>query len=125
MGQPRYESSDADPRLIAAIAAGVSLFLIGAPLALLLFYPQASIAPGGFDPSKLPPPPRLQTDPSKDRVALHAEEERQLTGYGWINRNAGIVRIPIERAMELIVQRGILGWDEPAPAPDLPPRVPR
>jgi hypothetical protein len=111
--------------LIAVIAAGVGVFLIVAPLALYTFYPQASIGPSRVDPSKLPPAPRLQTNPFEDRAALHADEEQQLSSYGWSDRDTGIVRIPIDRAMELISERGIPGWDQAIPAPIVPPRVPR
>jgi len=36
-----------------------------------------------------------------------AEEQAQLSSYGWINRDAGIAHIPIDRAMEIIVARGL------------------
>jgi hypothetical protein len=53
------------------------------------------------------PLPREQPDPKVDLKALREREERDLTSYGWVNRQAGIVRIPIERAMQLIVERGL------------------
>jgi hypothetical protein len=34
-------------------------------------------------------------------------EEKSLYSYGWVDEKAGIVRIPIERAMDLLVQRGL------------------
>jgi hypothetical protein len=54
-----------------------------------------------------PPEPRLQTSPRDDLVALHAWEDRALTTYGIVDGQAGIVRIPIERAMDLIAERGL------------------
>jgi hypothetical protein len=50
-----------------------------------------------------PPPPRLQAAPERDLKALRAAEDAQLNGYGWVDRRAGVVRIPIERALELVV----------------------
>ena len=44
------------------------------------------------------------TAPRVDTAALEATQEALLSGYGWIDQQAGIARIPIERAMELIVQ---------------------
>jgi hypothetical protein len=54
-----------------------------------------------------PPGPRLQVTPEKDMAALRAEEQAALTGYAWVDRGAGRVRIPIERAMALIAARGV------------------
>jgi hypothetical protein len=52
-----------------------------------------------------PPEPRLQVDPVGDLSALRAREAAQLGGYGWVDRQAGVVHIPIDRAMELLVAR--------------------
>jgi hypothetical protein len=56
---------------------------------------------------QLPPEPRLQTHPIRDLRDLRAAEDATLTSYGWIDRQAGVVRIPIARAMELLVKRGL------------------
>lgn len=56
--------------------------------------------------NRLPPEPRLQTDPRQDLRDMRAREEVFLTTYGWVDKNAGIVRIPIEEAMRLAVERG-------------------
>jgi len=54
------------------------------------------------------PTPRVQTDDGNQDVAnLHARESLLLDHYSWIDRKSGKVRIPIERAMELIAQRGL------------------
>jgi hypothetical protein len=53
------------------------------------------------------PSPHLQLSPPTDLAAFRAQEERALTNYGWLDRSNGVVRIPIERAMELLVQRGL------------------
>jgi hypothetical protein len=53
------------------------------------------------------PKPNLQMNPQVDLATFRAQEDAELNGYGWINRTSGVVRIPIERAMELIAQRGL------------------
>ena len=53
------------------------------------------------------PEPKLQGDPASDLTRFRAHEDKTLTSYGWVDRAAGIVRIPIERAMELIAERGL------------------
>jgi hypothetical protein len=56
---------------------------------------------------ELPPEPRLQTAPVQDLRQLRAAEDAVLNSYGWIDRKNGVVRIPIERAMELLARRGL------------------
>jgi len=64
------------------------------------------------------PTPRVQTDDGNQDVAdLHARESLLLDNYSWVDRRAGKVRIPIERAMELIAERGL----PVAPAVQTPP----
>ena len=56
---------------------------------------------------RLPPEPRLQTDPRDDLANLRRAEDEVLQSYAWIDRNAGVVRIPIEQAMKLTAERGL------------------
>jgi hypothetical protein len=54
------------------------------------------------------PTPRVQTDDGNQDVAdLHAREDLLLDNYSWADQAQGKVRIPIERAMELLAQRGL------------------
>lgn len=54
------------------------------------------------------PTPRVQTDDGNQDIAdLHAREDLLLDHYTWADESKGTVRIPIERAMELIAQRGL------------------
>jgi hypothetical protein len=53
---------------------------------------------------RIPPPePRLQTKPNADLQVYLSQEKQSLSSYGWIHQKKGIVRIPIERAMILLV----------------------
>ena len=54
------------------------------------------------------PTPRLQTDDGAQDIAdLHAREDLLLNNYSWVDQSQGKARIPIERAMDLIAQRGL------------------
>jgi hypothetical protein len=57
--------------------------------------------------SRLPPEPRLQTAPRQDLRDLRQREQEMLNGYHWVDRAAGIVRIPIKDAMQLTLERGL------------------
>ena len=108
-----YERSDADPRLIAALALGVAAFLIVTPFGLLALYPGADRL--GAPPAErpLPPQPRLQVRPKTDLDVLRAMERERLPSFGWVASNR-----KIERAMGLLAERGLAEWPSPpAPAP--------
>lgn len=59
------------------------------------------------DPRKEPPEPRLQPSPVIDLQRFRASEEVILNSYGWIDPEKRIVRIPVERAMELVAKEGL------------------
>ena len=61
-----------------------------------------------------PPEPRLQVNPRAELLALRAREQATLDTYGWIDKERGVVRIPIEKAMDLLAKRGILARPKPA-----------
>jgi hypothetical protein len=51
--------------------------------------------------------PRLQISAPADLHEFREKEAQQLTTYGWVNQTAGVVRIPVDRAMELVLQKGL------------------
>ena len=53
------------------------------------------------------PQPRLETDETTEINNFRMQEEVTLNSYGWVDQQAGIVRIPIDRAMTLLAQRGL------------------
>ena len=55
---------------------------------------------------KEPPSPNLQTQPFQDLYQLRAAEDRKLVEYGWVDKDGGVTHIPINRAMEVMLQRG-------------------
>ena len=56
---------------------------------------------------RTPPEPRLEANPLEPRLRMRAREDAVLTTYGWVDRDTGVARIPIGRAMELLVERGL------------------
>ena len=67
--------------------------------------PLAALAAAGL--KRTPPEPRLERDALAPRRRMADEERAALTTYGWVDRGTGIVRMPIDRAMELLVERGL------------------
>jgi hypothetical protein len=76
------------------------------------------------------PVPQLETNERTELNKIRLREENTLSTYDYVDKNAGTVRIPIDRAMDLIVQRGLpvrgqidLGVSlSPASAPTMPAR---
>jgi hypothetical protein len=68
--------------------------------ALAQKYPLAAGVP------KDPPAPNLQHQPFKDIYQLRQDETEKLTSYGWVDKDGGVARIPIDRAIEVMLQRG-------------------
>ena len=65
---------------------------------------------------RTPPEPRLEANPLEPRRRMRAREDAVLTTYGWVDRQTGVARIPIGRAMDLLVENGL--------PPSKPDRVP-
>jgi hypothetical protein len=71
---------------------------------------------------RLPAGPRLQRFPANEIFDFRQRESSDLNGYGWVDRNAGTVHIPIAEAMRLTVERGLPSRAQAAPATDTEPR---
>jgi hypothetical protein len=112
-----HETTDVDIRAIFVFGAAliVSAVIISFLVWVLFKYFEARearrVTPeyplAAVQQPRQPPEPRLQTNPREDLQQLREEEEQILDSYGWVDKNAGVVRIPIEEAMKLTVQRGL------------------
>jgi hypothetical protein len=109
-----YERSDVKMAAVAVGAIAILAFLALMPLVLRFAYPGAT---KDIDRRLAidPPGPRLQTDSPADLAKLRAEEAAWLDSYGWVDREHGIVHIPIREAMRQVAQHGIEGFPRPAP----------
>ena len=63
---------------------------------------------------RLPPAPRLQANPRLELQEMRAEENAVLQSYGWVDRDQGVARMPIDEAMKIVVQRGLPARDSGA-----------
>jgi hypothetical protein len=62
-----------------------------------------------LNPNRLPPEPNLMFNEHEaiNREDIRADEDKLLNGYSWVDQAHGVVRIPIDRAMDLVAQRGL------------------
>lgn len=110
---------ESDVNVSAILRYGAGLLIIGALVHVSLWlllgmferqnerartqvYPMAA-----GEQNRLPPTPRFQENPQQELQDLRAKQRALLEEYGWVNKEAGVARIPIEDAMKIIVQRGL------------------
>jgi hypothetical protein len=72
---------------------------------------------------RLPAGPRLQRFPANEILQFRTDENERLNSYGWIDRNAGTVHIPISDAMRMTLEHGLPSRAQTPPeaAQDVPP----
>ena len=111
--QRGYEDSQVSVKHLFAFAMGiVALVLVGVLVSALTFRFFEHLTPMGppaspfEDVRDLPPELRLQTNAPLDLKHYREDQDKILAGYGWVDPHAGVVRIPVERAMELLLQKG-------------------
>jgi hypothetical protein len=119
-----HEHTDADVRMIvqfgvwlaaAAIAVHIVMWFVFA----LFVDTRENKGPAEYPLAigqgpRLPAGPRLQAKPANEIYEFRTQEDAILGSYGWVDRNAGTVRIPIGEAMRLTVERGLPSHSAPA-----------
>jgi len=68
----------------------------------------------------LPAGPRLQVNPDRDIERLRAAEKTHLASYAWVDPSAGVVRIPIDRAMQMVAAGQMPAEDDGPEAGQVP-----
>jgi len=110
---PAHEVRDANVRSLMWFGVGIlGLIIFGfivAELALHFFVGRRPIKPptAFFTQQQTPPPPLIQEHPGEELQDYLKQQNQVLDSYGWVDRKAGIVRIPIDQAMDLLLQKGL------------------
>jgi len=109
-----YERSDIKGSDMAWLAGGLALFVIITPLLMPFVFPQSMQhrSPSG-PPALTADAPQLEITPRDDLRRFERGEAQFAQSYGWTDRSKGVIRIPIDRAMALLAERGLPGWPTP------------
>ena len=111
-----HEATDINLRAIVSFAILLTVVTLTIQIAMFgLFHVFARMAsardqdvsPIATPADQAPSEPRLQTTPWADLKALRAEEFAYLHSYGWIDQQAGVAHLPIEKAEALLLQKGL------------------
>jgi hypothetical protein len=108
----RHETTDVNIGPIAKAVVGVVLLAVASYVFIwgILRYFNAredaaqTVAPRAL---RVPPLPRLQSTPVPDLKAVIDAENHMLQSYAWVNKDKGLVRIPIDQAIDLLAKRGL------------------
>jgi hypothetical protein len=118
-----HEASDVDVRSLAYFGGVLFLVLVLTLISMrwVFFHyaksQQLGPPPTPFENARtLPPAPRLQVEPRLELEHYRQAQQQMLTSYGWVDRPNGIVRIPIDRAITLLLERGLPTRTQSAPA---------
>lgn len=108
-----YERTDAAAKPVVVFIFWLTVFtLVSFALCLgmyrLLEMGQASLDPGihpmAQERKLTPGVPRLQVREAADMAAYRKASEEKVNGYGWISREASVVRVPADKAIDLILK---------------------
>src|SRR5262245_53933348 len=113
--QVGHELSDLRPGYIALFGVVLTTVIVAAAVitSLLIYFKaveqsrQETPIPRLAREREPTPEPRLQIDAHNELRQMRAAEEAALNSYGWVDRDSGKVRIPIERAMEILAKKGL------------------
>ncbi|HMD73812.1 MAG TPA: hypothetical protein VKG05_08145 [Steroidobacteraceae bacterium] len=124
-----HELFDLDVRYLGWFSVGIVILLIVTAWAAFLLmggfrFANAVTAKQSTEGSATGPFATLQDTPQDDLRSYRHTKTAALEGYHWIDRSSGVIRIPIERAMELVVQDASARAAAPLPKPAAPPLKP-
>ena len=111
-----HEEADINIRTVLMFAGGLAVIIVISALLMGLLFRVFSGQAAANDPQvsplarpsgQSPPAPNLLTNEPAELGKFQAEEGGKLQGYGWVDQQGGVARLPIEEAKKLIIQRGL------------------
>lgn len=112
----RYERRDANVPALLKIALTMLVVIVGVMISMdgmFHYFAKSQLLGPPASPFEaedvrvLPPQPRLQVQPKVDLKTYCESQSKDLNSYGWVDEHNGVVRIPVDRAMDLILSRGL------------------
>ena len=109
-----YERSDVGIRLVGWLAGGLAIFIVVTPLTLPWMFPLSrTMTTPASRPALSSSAPPLEVDPHDTLQRSREDDAHFAQSYGWSDRPRGTVRIPIDRAIDILLRKGLPGWPSP------------
>ena len=112
-----HEVTDAPASPLAKVGIGIAVLMFVSFVGVLLLFRFLVHVQPLYDKEEAAHPlsdvrvsstePRLQPDPPREKGELQRIEDHLLTTYDWVDKDQGLVRIPVERAIDLLSRRGL------------------
>jgi len=105
-----HEQSEVSVRLIVVSLAGLAI------VTFLVFVVVVGVFRHFYDSDKtgqarrqavVPPEPRIEVAPYEQLQQIRVKEDHVLTTYAWVDKQNGVVRVPIDRAIDLLAAKGL------------------
>ena len=120
-----HEANDLDPKRIALFAVILAVIIVGVIIVTYALYrrfatvevrSQATPSPLSYT-REATPEPRLEVNSGQELKAMRAAENAVLHSYDWVDKEQGVVRIPIDRAIAILAARGLPARPAPTEIP--------
>ena len=106
----RHERTDVGERLIWIGVPALIVFVIALVLVVLWLFPGKTVDRTMHLPLERYPGPELQISPREAMAKFRDQQMRWLNSTGWVDREHGVVHVPIDTAMQKVAAEGIEGW---------------
>jgi hypothetical protein len=130
--QSGHESTTMDPKVLVISAGALIATVVVCQLVLAWWMGRfnrdeeriKALYPARQDiPVDKFPQPRLQETPPVDLVGILREEKARVSTYGWVDKKAGVARIPVDRAMDILAEKGLPKVAAKPRTPGAPPNT--
>lgn len=107
-----HETTDVNIWAVGRFGVGLvimTLLSIGLLIGVFRFFQQREDDRSIAHPNPITtfPYPQVLTNEPSNLARFRAEQEKDVTGYGWVDQSKGVVRIPVDQAMDLLLKKGV------------------
>lgn len=111
---PGYETRDANTGgvynflvILAALLAAIALVCFGLFRFFTVHYQIGETTAPFVNRRQVPMTPQLQVNPREEWLKYREQQDQSLESYAWVDKTKGVVQVPVETAMQILVKKGL------------------